>query len=72
MSSESKGLIESWRKRQWIAWCGGAESSEERRDRLGAGARAANAKIQPGGYFGRFDDPDDIDPVVSLFALENN
>jgi hypothetical protein len=38
----------------------------------GAGVRTAKAKIQPGGYFGRFDDPDDIDPVVSLFALENN
>ena len=65
-------LIRSCCERQRIAWCGGTESGAEQRDRLGAGVRAANAEIQPDGYFGRFDGPDDIDRVVRLFARQHD
>src|SRR5260370_39373100 len=47
----ARGLVKSRCERQRITRCGGMDSSEERRDRLGAGVRAANVEIQPGGYF---------------------
>ena len=39
-------------------------SGEGRRDQLGAGVRKANAEIQSGSYFGRFERPNDIDRMV--------
>jgi len=40
------------------------DSGEGRRDQLGAGVRKANAEIQSGSYFGRFERPNDIDRMV--------
>ena len=40
------------------------DSGEGRRDQLGAGVRKPNAEIQSGSYFGRFERPNDIDPIV--------
>ena len=57
---------------QRIAWCGGTESGEERRDRLGAGVRAANAEIQLGRYFGRFDSAEYIDRMVRFFPWQHD
>jgi hypothetical protein len=68
----ARNLIRSWCEKQRIAWRDGTESSEERRDRLGAGVRAANAKIQPDRYFGRFDSPDDTDRIVRFFARQHD
>jgi hypothetical protein len=36
---------------------------------LGAGIRQANAEIQPGSCFGRFDTPGDSDHLVGFFPL---
>jgi hypothetical protein len=55
-----KALCESER----IVRCVGKDSSEGWRDRLDTGVREANAEIQPGGYFCRFDPSDDIDRAV--------
>ncbi len=33
------------------------------------GVRAANAEIQSGSYFGRFDRPNDIDRVLGFFTI---
>jgi hypothetical protein len=63
----ARGLVKSRYEKQRIARCGGTDSSEERRDRLGAGVRAANVEIQPGGYFDRSDRLD-IDRVVGFFV----
>ena len=40
------------------------DSGEGRRDQLGAGVRKANAEIQSGSYFGRFERPNDVDRMV--------
>ena len=40
------------------------DSGEGQRDQLGAGVRKANAEIQSGSYFGRFERPNDIDRMV--------
>jgi hypothetical protein len=40
------------------------DSGEGRRDQLGAGVQKANAEIQSGSYFGRFERPNDIDRMV--------
>ena len=65
-------LIRSCCEKQRIAWSGGTASGEKRRGRLGASLRAANAEIQPDGYFGRFDGPDDIDRVIRIFARQHD
>ena len=40
------------------------DSGEGRRDQLGAGVQKANAEIQSGSYFGRFERPNDIGRMV--------
>src|SRR5271166_6862427 len=45
--------------------CVGKDSSEGWRDRLDGGVREANAEIQPGSYFGRFDTLGDSDHLNS-------
>ena len=40
------------------------DSGEGRRDQLGAGVQKANAEIQSGSYFARFERPNDIDRMV--------
>ena len=40
------------------------DSGEGRRDQLGAGVQKANAEIQYGSYFARFEHPNDIDRMV--------
>lgn len=54
-------LLKAECESQCIVRCVGKDSSEGWRDRLDGGVREPNAEIQPGGYFCRFDRPDDID-----------
>jgi hypothetical protein len=42
-------------------------SIEPRRERLRIAVRGANAEIQPGNYFGRFDRVDNIARLVGFF-----
>ena len=63
------GLLKAVRESERIDGSGETDSSERRRDQLGAGVREANAEIQSGSYFGRIGRPDDIDRVV-IYRVE--
>ena len=57
-------LLKAACESQCIVRCVGKDSSEGWRDRLDGGVREANAEIQSGGYFCRFDRSDHIDRAV--------